>query len=348
MRGMPIHSRTVRPGRGAIFALTACAAIVLAAILLAVCWLPASVARAADLEAGSPGPVQSLPGTNAAPAVDDAAAMHESETLSPDEALAFSRLLSSGTVSEWDHVLQVVAWLRYRLPQRRVVYLFGGSAARESIVSESSWKAQLMAVSGKSAVTYVVSSRCQTFPEDLRIVNQLPKERGVALISVGTTRFSMLHKSASVPSTSIRTSPPGPWYQHHYDGSVRLTGAEKRQLVRIWVRDRYGVFLSRYPDRLVELDQLVQACKARGLRPVLLEMPLNLPVIGHAFDDARVLYQRGCMSLAAKYEIKYLRFVSRIGLRGSDFYDLQHLLPSGRSKWQARLSRELVWNKLLQ
>ena len=36
-------------------------------------------------------------------------------------------------VSDWDHVVQVVSWLRYRLPQRRVVYLLGGSATRESV-----------------------------------------------------------------------------------------------------------------------------------------------------------------------------------------------------------------------
>jgi hypothetical protein len=51
--------------------------------------------------------------------------------------------------------------------------------------------------------------------------------------------------------------------------------------------------------------------------------------------------------LAAKYDIDYVRFVSDLGLRGTDFYDLQHLLPSGRSKWQARLSQELVWRQLL-
>ena len=341
MRGMLRGYRRSRSARRVGAVLAAHAVVGAVAVCLSVFWLPASAARAAGLDLSSAEP-PAIP-----LATDDALSMNEAESLSAGEALSFSRLLSAGTVSEWTHVQQVVAWLRYRLPQRRVVYLFGGSAARESIVSESSWKAQVKALSGRSAVTYVVSSRCQTFPEDLRIINRLPKGRGIALISVGTTRLTMLHKSGWVSSTSTRTSPPDPWYQHHYDGSVRLSAAEKRQLVRVWLRDRYGVFLARYPDRMVELEALVQACKARGVRPVLLEMPLNLPVIRHDFDKARVMYQKGCLELAAKYDIKYLRFVSKIGLRGTDFYDLQHLLPSGRSKWQTRLSRELVWQRLL-
>ena len=325
--GMPIHSRSAWSARGAGSALAASAAVLLVAVLLAVVGLPASAARAADAEAY---PAEAL---GSLPAVDP--------TSAPPQ------LLGAGAVGDWGHVLQVVAWLRYRTPQRRVVYLFGGSAARESVVSESSWAAQVRAVSGRSAVTYVVSKRCQTYVEDTLIVNQLPEGRGVALISVGATRFTMKHEPASVPRSSTRSWPPGPWFQHHYDWRLMLSAAEKRRLVRVWVRDRYGVFLSRYPDRLVELDTLIQACLARGLRPVLLEMPLNLPVIGHAFDEARATYRSGCLGLAAKYDIDYIRFVSRIGLRGTDFYDLHHLLRSGRSKWQARLARELVWRKLL-
>jgi hypothetical protein len=327
MMGMPIHVRRAWSARVAGPALAASAVLVLAAVLVVILWLPASAARAADVEANPAELVDSLPAV--------------------DQTSGSPQLLAAAPVSEWDHVLQVVAWLRYRAPQRRVVYLFGGSAARESVISESSWAAQVRAVSGGSAVTYVISSRCQTYVEDTIIVNQLPEGRGVALISVGPTRFTMLHEPASVPQDSARSWPPGPWFQHHYDRSPSLSGAEKRNLVQAWVQDRYGVFLSRYPDRLIELDTLVQACLARGLRPVLLEMPLNLPVIGHAFDDARVTYQTGCLELAAKYDIDYVRFVSDLGLRGTDFYDLQHLLPSGRSKWQARLSQELVWRQLL-
>jgi sugar phosphate isomerase/epimerase len=157
----------------------------------------------------------------------------------------------------------------------------------------------------------------------------------------------MLHDSAALPRHSIRRNPPAPWYQHHYDARTSLRKAEKRRRVRAWVEDSYPVFQSRYEDRMSELEEVVEACEARGLGVALLEMPLNLPVIGDDFDDALATYRKGCLDLANEHDIAYIRFVSGIGLRGNDFYDLQHLLPSGRAKWQARLSRELIRKHIL-
>ena len=228
-----------------------------------------------------------------------------------------------------------------------MVYLLGGSATRESVISESDWAAQLRTLTGRTATTFVCSTSCQTFVEDALIVSKLPKGRGTVLISVGTTRFVMVHQPASLPRYSLRRTPPAPWYQHHYDRRSSLPYAEKRRRVRAWVHDSYPLFQARYQDRLVELEKVIEACETRGLRPALLEMPLNLPVIGDDFDEALSTYRKACLDLANEHDIDYIRFVSGIGLRGTDFYDLQHLLPSGRGKWQARLSRELVRKKLL-
>ncbi len=261
------------------------------------------------------------------------------------DAHAFT-LRASHRVSDWDHVRQVVGWLRYRKPPRRVVYLLGGSAPRESVVSENRWSAQLSHKSGRSVAAYVLSSSCQTFVEDKLIIDALPKGRGVALISLGVTRFNMVHEPATLPRYSIRRNLPGPWYQHHYDSRTSLPTAQKRRIVHDWV-DHYDALLARYPARLAELDAVIHACEARGIRPVLLEMPLNLAVVGHDFDEATARYQEGCLALAEEHEVTYLRFVSRIGLSETEFYDLWHLLPTGRGKWQARLSNELVRNKVL-
>ncbi len=250
-------------------------------------------------------------------------------------------------VSDWDHVRQVTGWLRYRKPPRRVVYLLGGSAPRESVVSEHRWSAQLSHKSGRSVAAYVLSSSCQTFVEDKLIIDSLPKGRGVALISLGVTRFNMVHQPATLPRCAIRRNRPGSWYQHHYDSRTSLPTARKRRIVRGWVQDHYDDFQARYPARLAELDALIHACEARGIRPVLLDMPLNLAVVGHDFDEAIATYQEGCLALAQEHGLTYLQFVSRIGLKETEFYDLWHLLPAGRGKWQARLSNELVRNKVL-
>ena len=115
------------------------------------------------------------------------------------------------------HGIQVVNWLRYRTPRRRVVYLLGGSASRESIISEANWSQQLAAISGKATSAWVLSSKCQSFEEDRRLVTALPKQRGVVVINVGLSRFLTAHKPSTVSRTSVRTQPPGGWYQHHYD-----------------------------------------------------------------------------------------------------------------------------------
>ncbi len=264
-----------------------------------------------------------------------------------EDGILSSALVGRGMVSDWDHVVQVVSWLRYRPPQRRVVYLLGGSATRESVTSESAWAAQLSRLTGRSATTFVCASSCQTFEEDVLIVKALPRYRGSVLISVGTSRFNMLHPPALLPPYSIRRTAPVPWYQHHYDRKPSFSYAQKRRAVRDWLEDRYPVFLTRYQARLADLEKVIEACEARGLRAALLDMPLNLPVIGDDFDEALATYRRACLELADKHGIEYIRFVSGIGLQDKDFHDLQHLLPSGRSKWQARLSRELLRKGLI-
>jgi len=263
------------------------------------------------------------------------------------EGVVPTALLGRGMIGDWDHVVQVVSWLRYRPPRRRVVYLLGGSATRESVVSESAWAAQLTRLTGRSATTFVCASSCQTFEEDARIVKALPRYRGTVLISVGLSRFNMLHPPALLPRYSIRRTAPVAWYQHHYDLKASFSYAKKRLAVSEWMEDRYAVFLARYQARLADLEKVIVACEARGLRVALLEMPLDLPVVGDAFDEPLATYRGACLELADKHGIKYIDFLSAIGLQNKDFHDLQHLLPSGRSKWQARLSRELLRKDLI-
>lgn len=255
-------------------------------------------------------------------------------------------LSARGAVSEWTHVVQTISWLRYR-PVRRVVYLLGGSASRESVVSESDWAAQLKRLSGTTVTTFVLSTGCQTFGEDRLIVNALPKSRGSVIISVGTSRFIMEHLPDVIPPHSTRRNPPETWYQHHYDAKTPLSDAAKQSLVSDWVENSYPKFQARLETKLGELEQVIEACEARKLKCALLEMPLNLAVVGDDFDEALSAYRQACLALANEHGISYIRFVSGIGLESSEFYDLQHLLKTGRAKWQARLSREVLRKHLL-
>ena len=274
-----------------------------------------------------------------------AAATAAPETVVSGPATTFRG--ARGLVSDWGHIRQVAAWLRYRTPPRRVVYLLGGSGSRESVTDEAGWSRQLRRKTGRRVAAYVLSSNCQTFVEDARIIKALPKGRGIALINVGLSRFIMYHVPDTISSRAERKTPPSPWWQHHYDGKLPHSLSWKREYVRYWHTNRLGVFTARYDGRLEELTALVDLCLRRGVRPVLLEMPLCTAAARHDLDDPLARYRRDCKALAADRGIRYLSFLSTIRLRSSDFYDLWHLLRTGRAKWQDRLSRELVAKHIL-
>ena len=311
------------------------------ALLAAACTSALTAAFAAVLGVGVGTAGASAPTPFAAPAAGLTA-----EAPSLDTVLA-GRHGFRGRVGDWGHVCQVVNWLRYRTPPRHVVYLLGGSTSRESVTDESGWSRGLSTRLGRRVAAWVVSSSCQTFVEDARVVNSLPKDRGVALITVGLSRFNMEHVPATVPRTAVRTTPPGPWWQHHYDARRPLSLSVKQQLVQKWRDDHLEGFTERYPDRLAELETLIQACLDRGIRPVLLEMPLNVVAVRDDLDDVLTTYRQGCTDLATRYDIPYLDFLGALGLPSADFYDLWHLLPHGRARWQNRLSRELTRRSLL-
>jgi hypothetical protein len=253
-----------------------------------------------------------------------------------------------GLASDWIHACQVADWLRYRTPPRRVVYVLGGSASRESITTESAWSRELRRrLGGKPAAGYVASSSCQTFIEDARIIRALPRDRGLAVIMIGLPRFYTVHINETVSTTAVRKTPPGAWYQHHYDSRAPLPLAEKRALVANWRTRHFAGFNSYYPQTLKDLGAVVDACEARGIRAVFVEMPANLAAIQHDFDDVRAIYQDGCRALAEEHDVAYLDFNASLGLRARDFFDLWHLLPDGRAKWQYKLSRQLVSKGLL-
>jgi hypothetical protein len=221
-----------------------------------------------------------------------------------------------GLASDWGHACEVTEWLRYRTPPRHVAYVLGGSASRESVTTEPDWSGDLSRrLGGRPAAGYVMSSSCQTFVEDARIIGALPRDRGTALIMVGLTRFYTVHVNETVPATGIRKTPPRPWYQHHYDTRAPLPLAEKRRLVENWRPRHLTGFGDYYPSTLEDLGAAVDACKERGIRPVLVEMPANMAAIGHAFDDVRAVYQDGCRALAAERGIAYLDVNASLGLR---------------------------------
>jgi hypothetical protein len=105
---------------------------------------------------------------------------------------------------------------------------------------------------------------------------------------------------------------------------------------------RWGGFLaSRHAD-LVAIVRLVDACRQRGLRPVLLDQPLDLEVVRDGLDAPRGSYRSACRGLARRYHFTYVTSARPLRLPTAYFWDLMHLLPPGSGRWQSLLSDRLV------
>ena len=219
-----------------------------------------------------------------------------------------------------------------------VVYLLGGSVARECLPSEASWAAAVQDAGGPAALTYILASRNRTTAQDLKLVAALPEVPTIVFISVNVGRFTPAPSTPPTISLPAPSEPLPAWSQHKY--STALSLAAKKALVRTWMQRRYPLFKQHYTYNLGMLEKLIKAAKAKGFHPVLLDLPRDTAVIGSAMDTPVGRYQRSCRALAARYGIPWVNFVSAAKLHNGDFYDLWHLIKPGRAKWQPLLAAE--------
>jgi hypothetical protein len=251
--------------------------------------------------------------------------------------------------ADWTHVFRVIRTLKRKPPKVPVIYLLGGSAARECTISDRAWAAEVRYIGGHRVRTFNLGSSGQTYAQSTTVVKLLPAVPSVVLIGVNLGRYMpqpvILATRGGEPLT-----PGAPaaarrargYEQHQYHVAAILTDAQKRAMVPWWLTHRYPIFKDNFAGNVAELDQLIATCQARGLHPVLVEMPLNQPIIGHAFDEPRKTYRDSCRALAKKYGIPKIDFLDKVPLVSGDFYDLYHLVEPGRVKWQLRLSKTVV------
>jgi len=243
----------------------------------------------------------------------------------------------AGAGADWSHTLQVVANLRDAPPDEPVVVLFGGSAARESTISDSSWRDQIRKKGGPATAAYNLGSRNRTLAQSVALVDQMPKVPTIVYIGVNLGSFTSPQKTATVSLPAPRTPLPA-YRQHTYSQSRILTAAKKKALLQAWLTERYPVFKRNYAGSAGVLAALIEACRDRGMKPVLLELPRNTAIIGHRLDAPIARTRATCRTLAKKYDIPFVSFVAQAKLPNSSFYDLWHLVEPGRRVWQALLS----------
>ena len=258
-------------------------------------------------------------------------------------------------VGDWKHAWQVVQLVNLQRPAGPVIYYLGDSTARESTADDAGWTAQLRrraANAGKMphAAVYTLAAHGQTFGMDAELVRALPPvraggPRGIVVIGVGLSRFigppAGVRRAAVAPPPAGKAPELDSWYRHLYTTRWPLPLTRKEELVPRWMDRRWAGFRQNRRANLHAIARVVSACRAKGLRPVLLDLPLDLRVVGHGLDRARRSYRSGCRRLARRHDVTYLS-LSGPPLPSSDYWDLMHLLPPGSATWQSRVTRALV------
>jgi hypothetical protein len=242
-------------------------------------------------------------------------------------------------------VLQVVANLKADPPPEPVVVLLGGSAARESTISDGDWAAQIAADGGPAVAAFNLGSRNRTLAQDIALVKLLPERATIVYIGINVGRFTSPASSPTVKLPEPTATLP-PYDQHQYSKAKVKSAAQKKALVGAWLRDRYPYFKANYATSLKTLGKLVAACKERGFKPVLLELPRDTAIIGSSLDAPTARFTADCKKLAAAQKVPWVSFVARARLPDADFYDLWHLVEPGREVWQSLLSEQTA--KLLK
>jgi hypothetical protein len=287
---------------------------------------------------------------------------------------------ASAGVDDWVHIWEVVRLVDYQQsrptpPGGVFVYMLGDSIARESTINDASWTRALRrkaTAAGKVRVFTArdVAGHNQTFGMDEKIVEGLPRTpqrqpNGIVLIGVGISRFigpptpmapaslqlgisRFIGPPTPMAPASLQPPAPGlepplsPWAQHHYDGRAPLSLTRKRELVPRWMDRRWAGFQENKARNVAKIQRIIDLCKSKGLRPIILDLPLDLRVVGSGLDKPRNAIRAAMNGLARRNDIRYIHFNESLGLPSSSFWDLHHLLKPGYERWQARLSAEVV------
>ena len=241
---------------------------------------------------------------------------------------------------DWQHALQVIANAHADPPSTPAIYLFGDSAARECVRSDDSWAAAVSRKLGGARVsTFDLGSCNQTFAQDAQLIPHIPRG-SIVLIGLAAANFT----TGPYTARDVLPQPapiPSDYDPHRYSRRHVLSRSQMRALVRAWVATRYPVFKANLARNARDLETLVKACRRQGLHPVIIEMPRNMRVIGHALDQAIMAYQGAARRIARANGLPpVVDFVARAHFKRTDLHDLWHCVEPGRRRWQPWLARE--------
>ena len=126
---------------------------------------------------------------------------------------------------------------------------------------------------------------------------------------------------------------------HRYSAKTRRSDGQKRRLVKKWNRSRRPIFERNLGANLEMLQTLLEQARERGVKVVLLELPLNGEIVGDSFDTSQRQYQEPVRALSETFGVPYVDLNQTVDIPSRDFQDLSHLIAPGRVIWQHALAK---------
>jgi hypothetical protein len=130
--------------------------------------------------------------------------------------------------------------------------------------------------------------------------------------------------------------------QHRYTRRRNHSVAEKEEMVQAWLTERAPVYHRWLAYNTDMLEALLRRARERGVDVVLMELPLNLEIVGDSWDADLRAYRQRVRRLAREYGVPYVDFNPELRIPNEYFHDIDHLVEPGRVIWEDRLAEELV------
>jgi hypothetical protein len=244
-----------------------------------------------------------------------------------------------GSTGDWSRVLAALASMRATTPTGPVVVLLGGSAARESTISDESWRSQIIDKGGPATLAWNMGSSDRTMAQNVAVVKALPPGAHVIVfVGINLGAFTSAQKTAAIKLPSPAPAEV-PLHQHHQYSTKTgiLSPAKKQAMLQNWLTVRYPVFKRNFSNSAAVLETLIKTCQARGYKPVLFELPRNTQIIGSALNAPTTKFRTKCAALHKKYDVPWIPLLTS-KIPSTSFYDLWHLVEPGRTVWQDLLS----------
>lgn len=245
-----------------------------------------------------------------------------------------------------EHADIVFSYLGAVQPDRPLVVLLGGSAARECTVSDRSWRGAIRANGGPDVLAFNLGFSEQSFDDSIAMVRALPEAPALVFIGVNLGRYTHAAEGAyrpPAPGPALTLAQVDDYPQHYFaEHDVLSDEAKVERIEEFWLGERQAYYDDNFAYNAERLRVLVQLCRQRGLHAVLLALPLNLAIVAGRLDPQVERYRQDCLAVAEEYDIPYVDFVADLPLVSKDFVDGWHLVPSGRIRWQKVLSRVTV------